>query len=178
MELTPHQLDRAVGAVLGSAAGDAVGAPYEFGPPRPADAEAEPVGGGPFGWGPGEWTDDTQQAAAVVLAGDGRQYSEQAVAEALMTWFAAKPVDVASLVEAGILRRPKDGLRLLGEGELKAKLSLTVNHASAAARAAVEKAGGSISLIEKKILEADEVKRKKTAAKKAKVVKKKGGDAD
>lgn len=91
---------------------------------------------------------------------------------------AGKPIDVAALVAAGILRRPKDGLRLLGEGELKAKLAITVNHASATARAAVEKAGGSITLIAKKIIEADEVKRKKTAAKKAKTVKKKGGDAD
>ena len=89
---------------------------------------------------------------------------------------AAEPIDVAALVAAGIVRRPKDGLRLLGDGELKAKLTLTVNHASAAARAAVEKAGGSIKLIEKKVLEADEVKRKKTAAKKSKVVKKKGGE--
>ncbi len=91
---------------------------------------------------------------------------------------AGKPIDVAALVAAGILRRPKDGLRLLGEGELKAKVAITVNHASATARAAVEKAGGSITLIEKKIIEADEVKRKKTAAKKAKTTKKKGGDAD
>lgn len=91
---------------------------------------------------------------------------------------AGKPIDVAALVAAGILRRPKDGLRLLGEGELKAKLAITVNHASATARAAVEKAGGSITLIAKKIIEADEVKRKKTAAKKSKTVKKKGGDAD
>ena len=89
---------------------------------------------------------------------------------------ASKPVDVASLVEAGILRRPKDGLRLLGDGELKAKLSLTVNHASATARAAVEKTGGSIMLIVKKVLPADEAKRKKSAAKKAKTgTKKKGG---
>ena len=91
---------------------------------------------------------------------------------------AGKPVDVAALVAAGILRRSKDGLRLLGDGELKAKLSLTVNHASATAKAAVEKAGGSISLIEKKVLAADEAKRKKSAAKKAKVVKKKGGSED
>ena len=91
---------------------------------------------------------------------------------------AGKPVDVAALVAAGILRRAKDGLRLLGDGELKAKLSLTVNHASATAKAAVEKAGGSISLIEKKVLAADEAKRKKSAAKKAKVVKKKGGSED
>ena len=80
---------------------------------------------------------------------------------------AGQTVDVATLVEAGILRRPKDGLRILGSGELKAKLSLTADHASATAKAAVEKAGGAIKLIEKKILEADEIKRKKTAAKKA-----------
>lgn len=80
---------------------------------------------------------------------------------------AGQAVDVQTLVDAGILRRPKDGLRLLGDGELKTKLSLTVNHASATAKAAVEKAGGSISVIEVKVLEADEIKRKKSAAKKA-----------
>jgi large subunit ribosomal protein L15 len=86
---------------------------------------------------------------------------------------AGQAVDVAALVEAGILRRPKDGLRLLGTGELKAKLTLTVNHASASAKAAVEKAGGSISLIERKVLAADEAKRKKSAAKKQAVTNKK-----
>ncbi|MFA5950004.1 MAG: 50S ribosomal protein L15 [Hyphomicrobium sp.] len=83
---------------------------------------------------------------------------------------AGQSVDVAVLVETGILRRPKDGLRLLGAGELKTKLSLTVNHATETARAAVEKAGGTVSLIVKKVLAADEAKRKKSAAKKA------GGD--
>ncbi len=81
---------------------------------------------------------------------------------------AAQPITVASLVENGVLRRPKDGLRLLGTGELKAKVAITVDHATASAKAAVEKAGGSVTLIEKKVLEADEAKRKKTAAKKAK----------
>ncbi len=90
-----------------------------------------------------------------------------------------KPVTVASLLEAGIVRRAKDGLRLLGGGELKAKLVLTVNHASATAKAAVEAAGGSITLIEKKILPDDVAKAKKTAAKKAaKGGKQKGGKAD
>jgi large subunit ribosomal protein L15 len=79
---------------------------------------------------------------------------------------AGKPVDLAALIAAGVLRRPKDGLRLLGNGEITAKLSLTVNHASASAKAAIEKAGGKIKLIEKKVLAADEAKRKKTAAKK------------
>jgi large subunit ribosomal protein L15 len=81
---------------------------------------------------------------------------------------AGKPISVASLIEAGVLRRPKDGLRLLGTGELKSKVKITVDHATATAKAAVEKAGGTVTLIEKKVLEADEAKRKKTAAKKAK----------
>ena len=80
---------------------------------------------------------------------------------------AGQKVDVAALVDAGILRRPKDGLRVLGTGELKAKLSVTANGASASAKAAIEKAGGTLSIIEVKVLEADEMKRKKTAAKKA-----------
>jgi large subunit ribosomal protein L15 len=80
---------------------------------------------------------------------------------------AGQTVDVAALVEAGILRRPKDGLRVLGHGDLTTKLAITANHASASAKAAVEKAGGSIKLIVKKVLEADVTKAKKTAAKKA-----------
>ncbi len=88
---------------------------------------------------------------------------------------AGKPVDVAALKAAGIVRRDLDGVRILGNGELKAKLALTVNHVTASAKAAIEKAGGSISLIVPKVLEADEKKRAKTAAKKAKLVKKKPG---
>ena len=85
-------------------------------------------------------------------------------------------VDVASLVAAGILRRPKDGLRILGSGDIKAKLQLTANHASASAKAAIEKAGGSVSIIVPKVLAADDAKRKKTAAKKkAGAAKKAGG---
>jgi len=81
------------------------------------------------------------------------------------------------LVAAGLLRRGKDGLRLLGGGEIKAKLSLTVDHATASARAAVEKAGGSIKIIEKKVLPADEAKRKKSEAKKKEGAPKKGASA-
>lgn len=91
---------------------------------------------------------------------------------------AGKPIDVAVLVEAGILRRPKDGLRVLGEGEIKVKLTLTADHATATAKAAIEKAGGSVTLIEKKVLAADEEKRKKTAAKKGASGKKSAAKAD
>ena len=52
-----------------------------------------------------------------------------------------------SLVEAGLLRRKKDGVRLLAQGELKAKVNITVSGASAAAIAAVEKAGGKVTLL-------------------------------
>jgi ADP-ribosylglycohydrolase len=65
MTLTTAQLDRAVGVLLGTAAGDALGAPYEFGPPRGPQLEVAMVGGGGFGWEPGEWTDDTSMAIAI-----------------------------------------------------------------------------------------------------------------
>jgi ADP-ribosylglycohydrolase/protein-tyrosine phosphatase len=65
MTLTTAQLDRACGVLLGTAAGDALGAAYEFGPPRGPELEVAMVGGGAFGWEPGEWTDDTSMAIAI-----------------------------------------------------------------------------------------------------------------
>lgn len=65
MKLTNAQLDRACGALLATAAGDALGAPYEFGPPRGPELEVAMVGGGGFGWEPGEWTDDTSMAVVI-----------------------------------------------------------------------------------------------------------------
>jgi large subunit ribosomal protein L15 len=59
---------------------------------------------------------------------------------------AGKPIDANALKEAGVIRRVKDGVRILGGGELKAKVSLDVAGASAGAIAAVEKAGGSIKI--------------------------------
>ncbi len=56
-------------------------------------------------------------------------------------------VDVEALVKAGVLRRAKDGVRLLGRGEIKAPVQLAVHGASKAAIAAVEKAGGSVTVI-------------------------------
>jgi ADP-ribosylglycohydrolase len=74
---------RALGAVIGSAVGDALGAPFEFGPPGEYSRKfpapviggiGEMVGGGAIGWEPGEFTDDTQMAivqAESLLACDG-----------------------------------------------------------------------------------------------------------
>ena len=56
-------------------------------------------------------------------------------------------VDAAALVKAGVLRRVKDGVRLLGSGEIKAKVAFSVWGASKSALAAVEKAGGSVALL-------------------------------
>ncbi|MFZ4120519.1 MAG: 50S ribosomal protein L15 [Caulobacterales bacterium] len=53
-----------------------------------------------------------------------------------------------TLIAAGLVRRKKDGVRLLAQGELKTKVSLVVTGASAAAIAAVEKAGGSVRLLQ------------------------------
>lgn len=60
---------------------------------------------------------------------------------------ASKDITEDTLVEAGVLRRKKDGVRLLARGELKAKVNITVSGASAAAIAAVEKAGGKVTLL-------------------------------
>ena len=88
---------------------------------------------------------------------------------------AGQPLDEAALVSAGLLRRAKDGLRILGGADVKAKLQITAHHATESARTAIEKAGGSIKLIEKKVLADDVAKRAKTAAKKAKAGGKKTG---
>lgn len=55
-------LDRAIGALLGLATGDAVGTTLEFRPPGSFSPIDDMVGGGPFRLKPGEWTDDTSMA--------------------------------------------------------------------------------------------------------------------
>jgi len=59
----------------------------------------------------------------------------------------AAPIDAAALVKAGVVRRAKAGIRLLGMGEIKAKVALSVWGASRSAVAAVEKAGGSVTIL-------------------------------
>jgi len=59
----------------------------------------------------------------------------------------AAKIDAAALVKAGILRRAKDGVRLLGAGELRAKIALSVYGASKSAVAAVERTGGTVEIL-------------------------------
>src|ERR1700726_4448977 len=56
-------------------------------------------------------------------------------------------INAESLVKSGVLRRAKDGVRLLGRGEIKAKLTVEVHGASKSAIAAVEKAGGTVKIL-------------------------------
>lgn len=62
---------------------------------------------------------------------------------------ASNAVNEDALVNAGLVRRKKDGIRLLASGELTAKIALEVTGASKGAIAAVEKAGGSVTLPKK-----------------------------
>lgn len=60
---------------------------------------------------------------------------------------AKKVIDAAALKEAGVIRRERDGVRILGGSEAKTKFNLEVAGASKSAVAAIEKAGGSIKLL-------------------------------
>jgi large subunit ribosomal protein L15 len=56
-------------------------------------------------------------------------------------------INAESLVKSGVLRRSKAGVRLLGRGEIKAKINIEVHGASKSAVAAVEKAGGTVKIL-------------------------------
>lgn len=109
---------RAIGALVGSAVGDALGARFEFGNPGEYRAEfPEPVlggvgemlGGGPFEWAPGEFTDDTQMAIALadsLLACDG--FDADDVWLRFRTW-ARTAADVGNLTRSGLGRESWKG---------------------------------------------------------------------
>lgn len=95
--------DRAAGAVVGSAAGDALGAPFEFGAPgvfgaRFPDGVRTLCGGG--GWDPGEATDDTQMAVLVgesLLENDGLELSD--IFDPFRRWAADGPKELGLQTE-------------------------------------------------------------------------------
>lgn len=102
----PFRLSRAIGTVVGSAVGDALGAPFEFGPegafsarfPHPGHGD-EMCGGG--GWDPGEATDDTQMAVLVgesLLECDGLVPPD--VFRRFRRWAASDPKDIGLQTEA------------------------------------------------------------------------------
>jgi len=86
---------------------------------------------------------------------------------------AKSPIDVAAMVKAGLMRRAKGGVKLLGDGEFKAKAEFQVHGASKTAIAAVEKAGGSVKILAP-AKEADDEPKGKNKRKAAEAAK--GGD--
>ena len=99
--LTSAQLDRACGAVLASAAGDALGAPYEFELARIGEDGPQMIGGGLGGFEPGEWTDDTTMAWCVLdAAAEHRTLLDEAaldqVARSFKDWVRSGPKDIGN----------------------------------------------------------------------------------
>jgi len=78
---------------------------------------------------------------------------------------ASKPVDAAAISAAGLVKQTRDGVRVLGRGELKSKLDLQVAGASKTAQQAVEKAGGSVTIVDADKVEAAESRKTKRGRK-------------
>lgn len=87
--------DRRAGALLGLAVGDALGGPYEFcGPDEAPREQLEMVGGGWLSLRPGETTDDTALAKAVLEGYDESKLDLWRVRDAMLRWLATDPKDV------------------------------------------------------------------------------------
>jgi ADP-ribosyl-[dinitrogen reductase] hydrolase len=98
VDLTSEQTDRACGVMLAAACGDALGAGYEFGS-APYSGTPEMIGGGLGGFAPGEWTDDTAQAFAILeVASTGADLRTEAALDAIAAnfaqWYDGNPPDV------------------------------------------------------------------------------------
>ena len=101
MKLTPAQLDRACGTVLGSAVGDALGAPYEFGLAKVGSEGPRMIGGGLGNFAPGEWTDDTTMAWCILdVAATGADLrTDEAlteIAQRFRDWYETSPPDIGN----------------------------------------------------------------------------------
>ena len=115
-------LDRCLGAYLGLAIGDALGATVEFMTPREialrfaaqGGVHRQIVGGGWLKLAPGQVTDDTTMSLALgdaLLLGQrlGRPFDLQLIAEAYVAWWRGKPVDCGNTCRRGIQRYLRDG---------------------------------------------------------------------
>ncbi|MFL0565921.1 ADP-ribosylglycohydrolase family protein [Microbacterium sp. 179-I 1D1 NHS] len=111
IHLSAQQLDRAVGAVLASAAGDALGSQYEFGPALP-DSVTPEFGVGCFGHDSGEWTDDTSMAMPILRQlAEGRALEDaEAISQIVTDWreWARTAKDVGRQTRAVLCRLGDD----------------------------------------------------------------------
>ena len=116
MKPTTQQLHRAAGVLLGSAAGDALGAGYEFTHPQP-DQRIGMIGGGLGGFEPGEWTDDTAMTVAVAevtaTGADVRTAAGlDAVAANFVRWYDSRPKDIGIQTSKVLHRRDATGVAM------------------------------------------------------------------
>jgi ADP-ribosylglycohydrolase len=104
MRLSEQQLDRATGVLVGTAAGDALGAGYEFTHPS-ADTRIFMKGGGTFDWAPGEWTDDTSMALCVAEGLSASHADLDAIAANFARWYDSNPPDIGNQTRAVLSAR-------------------------------------------------------------------------
>ena len=123
----------AIGAIVGSAVADAVGAGYEFtlGVSEPLRDQIGPIGGGPFNWKPGQWTDDTEQAVALLgaLTNDADTNVTRA-ADNILAWYVSEPADIGSTTLA-VLRAALHRKQIEGNDSVEACFTAARRHAVA-----------------------------------------------
>ncbi|WP_432564808.1 ADP-ribosylglycohydrolase family protein [Kineococcus sp. SYSU DK003] len=151
---------RVMGALVGSAVGDALGAPFEFGPPDAFSARfptpargvhTEMCGGGTLNWEPGEFTDDTQMAlllAESLLDHDG--LDEADVFDRFRRWAQAGPPDIGVQTSAVLLsglpwdtaavEHVRAGHRAAGNGSLMRTTPAAIRFAAAGRDATMDAA--------------------------------------
>lgn len=117
--MNENLLDKALGAYLGFACGDALGATVEFMSPKQIHkrygVHTEIVGGGWLGLEAGQITDDTQMSLALGSAiVDHRGWNLQGVADNFVAWLDSDPPDVGNTCRRGLLRYRNSG-QLFGE---------------------------------------------------------------
>lgn len=98
MRLDSKQTDRAVGVLVGQAAGDALGVPYEYGFAHLV-GEPQMIGGGLGGISPGQWSDDTEMALCIArVAATGADLrsaeAQEQIAQGFLEWYDAGPPDI------------------------------------------------------------------------------------
>lgn len=139
--------DRAEGVVLGAAVGDALGAPWEFGPPVRREQPLGMTGGGTFGWAPGQWTDDTSMAVPILqeLADGAELADEHTLGRIVRRWsdWARTAPDVG-IQTREVLHRARLGAGGRAEDELTAEHA---RRAAATVHASHGHSGGNGSLM-------------------------------
>ncbi|MGV0795774.1 ADP-ribosylglycohydrolase family protein [Mycolicibacterium elephantis] len=114
MELTAVQRDRACGTLVTTAAGDALGAGYEFGAPLKPEQQVAMIGGGLGPFDPGEWTDDTSMAIAIAeIAATGASLQNEAALDRIVErwqWWARSAKDIGVQTNSVLKQSARHGL--------------------------------------------------------------------